>query len=390
MSGNSISYIIYFSFLYLCAFPKHFKKNEELIKYLVIFSLIIFIGLRGYVATDYSVYAIKYREAATLLDDNFIGYFLSPASSFEKGFTLFMCFCRTFSDNYFFFQLINFLIDLYLFNIFINYFLDKKLHIIAYIALFCFQGFIIELNLLRNSKAIMMFCVSLIYLDKRKYLNYCLLNFLGSLFHISAIFYFVLPFFIFKKVSKKIILFLFIIGNIFFVLRIKWIFPIAKFVLPIFGQSRISQLISTYVLLTENATKYSLGFGFIERNLTYLLMLYYQDKILKKEPGKIIFINMVYINNFIYLLCSEFLILTQRLPPLVASGYWIMIPSIYCYFVKKERKYIYWIILLFYLLIKISAWTTSNYMKYTNAIFTEQNLELSSSLMEKELLKEIE
>ena len=96
---------------------------------------------------------------------------------------------------------------------------------------------------------------------------------------------------------------------------------------------------------------------------------------------------MVYLNNFMYLFCSEVLVLTQRLPPLIACGYWIMIPSIYSYIKDIYKKNVYWVLLLLYVLLKISTWTSTNYMRYSNALFTKQDLEQSTALIKKEYLR---
>jgi hypothetical protein len=143
-------------------------------------------------------------------------------SSKEKGFLVYAIICKTISENYFFFQAVSSIIDIAVLYYFFKMYIEDR--IALGFAFFCaFGGIPIAVNFLRNVKGILLFIISIKYLRERKLAPYMALNMLGFLFHVSSVIYLPLYFILHRKIPRKVILLLLIIGNGVYLLEIKWI-----------------------------------------------------------------------------------------------------------------------------------------------------------------------
>lgn len=373
---NALSYLLFLIILFsVSLIPKQAGKccKSFFQHYYIILSLLFFIGLRGFIVTDWVQYYPFYRDYVPDLLHIYPKYWTTY--NWERGFLLYCSIIKSLTNNFFTFQLISFAIDLLLINDFIKKNVEREYYAFAYACFFVFQGFVIETNLLRNSKAIVLFLYSISYIKEHK-VKYLLINILGCFFHISAFLYVFAVFFLEKRINKRMILFLFIIGNIFFILHIKWISIFLGTLLNILGQSRLRSLIIGYGLL-EKENSFHIGFGYIERLLYFLFVYTCHDKLLKKNQNFQIFLNMFYIYSFIYLYFSEFYLFVQRFPMLFIPAFWIIIPEIYSIIKGKNKKTMFLLFLVFYSCLKIFLQCDEPNYRYTNALVTEQNYEQS-------------
>lgn len=334
--------------------------------------LLIFIGFRGFIVTDWGIYYpyFEYRVPTLCCNTDEIKSFINTWP-WEKGFLVYSIIMKTLFPNYFLFQFFSFLFDLIIIHITFVRYIPRKYFPIAYAVFFVFQGFVIEVNLLRNSKAIMLFLLSIPYLQDRKFFKYVLLNILGSMFHISGLLYIPLYFILNKEFNKKYILLFFVLGNIFFFSKIKVVSTLLVFIAPFFEGTRFASLISAYGLISEDFSSYSIGIGFIERTFTFFLVLYFQNQIITKNKNLCIFINLLYVYFFCYLYLAEVKILIERMTLLFVAGYWISFPIIYEK-LSKNRK-IYFVLFLFiYGILKMMVQCDEPIYSYTNVLFEEQ------------------
>ena len=150
-------YILYFfslAFLFLMPIQVGFKNRYFITHFYTILTILLFIGFRGFIVTDWVVYYKFYSFVPDLfsVNESFWNYL-----NWERGFLLYTLLIKTLTRNYFIFQFISFLIDLLFIDYFIKNNVSEKNYVLAYICFFVFQGFIIEVNLLRSSKAICLF-----------------------------------------------------------------------------------------------------------------------------------------------------------------------------------------------------------------------------------------
>ena len=350
----SLPYIIFFLFIVFQSIP--INKNDHLNKniqyYAAFIGFVFFIGLRGFIYHDWRNYYPAYAEAPSLLEGIsrlilFIRYNL-----WEPGFNVYLTLFKTISSNYFFFQAVSFLIDIILLYIILKEYINNYI-ILGFVFFILFDGYRLSINLLRNMKGILLFLISIKYCINKRIIPYIFINIIGSLFHISSIIFIPLYFLLNMKYSRKLVFILFILGNVVFILRIQWI----KDIVYIFGNTfdfRLAIRALAYINSSVHSISlYNFGFGFIERQLSFLLIFLLYPKLYKNNENINIFVNIFYIYCFIFLFCSEMIILFDRVAILFVCSYWIIYPSIYK-IISKKYKYIFLILILMYGVPKIN------------------------------------
>lgn len=381
----SFPYIAVFLFLCMCAIPATTGKNRFVNtfgqKYALFAALTVFVGLRGFIYSDWRNYYPFYISIPTLFDGkDFIVHFLAKSSlgSFEKGFILFSILIKTISDNYFFYQFVLYLIDFIVLHAFFKTYIPDEI-LLGFVFFYVFNGVIgygISINLLRNAKGLLLFLISLPYLQKRKMVAYFLLNGVGMLFHISSVFYIPLYFVLRKRLNHSFYIFIFIIGNIVYLLQIHFLSGVLKSVSSIaFGHT--AKLLDRYIGNEKWNSSYGISIGYLERVFTYILILYFSKRLYKKESN-IILVNCLYLYILSYLYFSEMRIFTDRLPLLFAFAYWVIYPQIYS-FLSKDRKVAFWGIFVLYTVLKIAIGTNSIEHLYDNALFLKYSFQERSA-----------
>ena len=371
----SLPYIALFLFLCGFAIPVTTGKNRLMNtywqRYAFFACLIAFVGLRGFIFTDWKNYYSFYEAAPTLFDGTeAIVTFLSKSryAVFEKGFSLFSILIKTISDNYFFYQFVSFSIDVVILYAFFKMYVPNAV-LLAFVFFYVFNGVIgqgIQINFLRNAKAMMLFLISLPYLQKRKYAVYVLLNIIGAFFHISSILYIPLCFILRKRFSRLFYIAIFIMGNAIYLLQIRYISVLLKSASVIAG-GQIAYIINRYIDNSKWNTSYGISIGYFERVFTYILVLCFSKRLYKKDCN-IVFINCLFLYVLLYLYFSEMKILTDRLPLLFAFSYWVIYPQIYS-FLSKNNKLLFWGIFILYATLKIANGHRSILNLYDNALF---------------------
>ncbi|MGL4347432.1 MAG: EpsG family protein [Chitinophagaceae bacterium] len=341
--------------------------NTKYVRWAVIIGFLFFFGLRGHVYTDFINYYPYFQDLPTIWDGfKFTDYV------FDIGFEWYSMIIKSIWDNYFFWVFINTLIDVLILNIIFKRY--SKYYVLSFILFILFQGIIIEFNFYRNVKAIMLFLLSLKYLEERKLTKYMILNLIGMSFHISSIIYLPLYFFLHKRFSIKLLIAIFVIGNIIFLFQIQYIEPIFQTLGNIFG-GKIQEKIVIYFASEYFSKPYGLSIGYIERFLSYLFVLTYYKKLIQVNKQNILFINgyILYFICFFYF--SEATVVTERVSLLFVFSYWILFTNIYSLFYHKNKKYIFIFVLLTYGSLKLIKLNSDIIMKYENLLFEVQSFQ---------------
>jgi hypothetical protein len=234
-------------------------------------------------------------------------------------------------------------------------------------AAFYVWGLYMEMDLLRNIKAIMLFLISIKYLQSRKIIPFMLLNITGALFHISSLFYIPVYFIAIFKFHRGITFLMWTIGNIIFIFQIQWIIGILSFVDKALSIQRVSFLIQRYSIHDVYSSTYGMSLGYIERQLTFILAWSLQNKLTTNKNNRV-FINLAYMYSFSYLYFSEMFILAARIPQLFLCSYWILYPGIYN-ILSKERKYLFLCLFLAYGIMRIAYNNAMPGRRYENFLF---------------------
>jgi hypothetical protein len=380
----SLPYISIFFFLYINSIPI-LKKNgmSTLLQILIATAvLLIFIGFRGFVYTDWQSYYVVYKRCPSMLEGfsrvkAYIDNSLNNPGGMEIGFMLYMVLCKTISPDYFFLQIFSSAIDfIIIYFVFKN--IIHKYIVMAFLFFILFGGLVLEFNLLRNVKGILFFIISLKYVENRSFYKFISINILGSLFHISSVLFFPLYFVLNKRIPKKLVLMLFIIGNIIYLLQIEW-FRVILILISSYLPARLEILTDIYLSHELTSKASGITIGYIERFITFIVLYYNWDKLILAHKYNNIFINIAVIYLFIMLFFSEIVILIGRVGPLFIFHYWFLYPQIYS-FLTKNYKIVFLGLLLIYGFLKMS--TNSNVQTiYDNILFGHKSYNERVSLI---------
>lgn len=349
----ALPYILFTFFLVLFAIDGNvFIKNNAFYKSIRNFSLasvvivsIFFIGCRGFVEADWYFYLPYFEKTPSFFDgEEKIRYFFRT-NAWETGYGIFSIICKTLTDNYLAYQFICFLIDFIVLHFFFKEYCGKY-YFLGWCLFWIFQGFVFEIIILRNAKAIMLFLISIKYAQNKKIIKYILLNLLGLMFHSSAIFYFPLYFFFQMKRNKKLELFLFLVGIYIYILQIPIVKPILKSIargLP----GRYGWMVVAYLDSKQFSASYGITIGFLERVFSFILIFKFSSQIIKEDERMKIFWYLFLLFQFSYLFLSDFTILLGRISNLFICSYWVLYTKVFGK-LKKNWKYIFLFLLVLY------------------------------------------
>lgn len=320
---NSIPYLIlvfFLFFLYLNESKKITIISVKNARKLSFVTLLIFIGLRGHIYSDFINYYTFFEYLPNIFD-------LTPSTFtdwlFEPGFILYSSIIKTIVPNYFGWVFVNTLIDLLVFRyIFKRYTCSEILPFIFFLA---FNGLYIEFNLYRNVKAIDLFLLSLPFLENRKCLPYMLLNIIGTTFHSSSIVFIPLYFILGKEIPRYIRWIGIIIANVIFLLQFSVISDFLNS-LSFFQSMSFYDKLSGHIENSE--AEQNISFGYIERTFSIFTFTLLYDKLVKQSRSNIIFYNCFWLFYVSFLCFYEVQVLVDRIPTLFMFSYWILYPNI--------------------------------------------------------------
>ena len=381
----SLPYICVFFLLMVFALPIRSKRlstvDERIVQYSGTFLLLfVFLGLRGFIFSDWKSYYPFFSVAPTLFDGmTVINSFIQsgPYSAWEQGFLWYSILVKTICNNYFFWQAISYVIDFCVMHWLFATYVPRRI-VLCFVFTFVF-GLIIQGNLMRNIKAILLFMISLRFIESKKIIPYICLNLIGSLFHISALIYLPLYFFLSKRVSKKLLIVLFILGNIIYIAQIPWCLSILEFLASLLN-NRLSDLIRDYIASSSYSVSYGVTIGYIERTGTFILMMIYHKKLCSNTSSNIFF-NCLMLYLFSYLYLSEMRILTDRIPALFSFSYWFLYPILY-EIISKSKKTLFLCLFCFYSCSKLLFGGKSILYNYDNALFLKWNFEERTRILD--------
>ncbi len=316
----------------------------------------LFFAFRGFINTDWLTY---YEEFDKCSWDMLFNY--EMGKSREPGFLIFMLICKTIYPDYHFFVFIHTILITYLLVTFLRRYSNNIM--LALVLSLVFEGFTINVNLMRNSTSIYLFLCAIPYLYERKALPYYGLCLLALSFHFSAIVYFPLYFFLHKKLNKWIYLGIFITCLIIFILHIPLFLRLLQ--LSGIGGAFVDLKVDAY---TELSVARGFGMGFIERLITGILVFCYYDKLRNTRPENTIFINSLiifFITNFMF---SEFAEISKRIYILFIYAYWILWGDLIKCFFYQNNRYIFCTFVGLYCLLKTATTLNAPIHQYDNLL----------------------
>ena len=190
----SIPYLIFILFLLSIFFLQNSinftQRSIRALNMAVTLVFLLFFGFRGFIGWDWTLYFPFYEQLGNIFHLNFSEH------RFDIGFVIYASLIKTLNFDYHSFVFISTLIDVVLLHIFFKRYLPEKYYALGFAVFFAFWGFILETDLMRNVKGMLLFLLSLKYIENRNLSKFLLLNMLGLSFHWSSIVFFPLYFFL--------------------------------------------------------------------------------------------------------------------------------------------------------------------------------------------------
>ncbi len=363
--SNSFAYILLIFVFCILAFIFENTEDNTLkkrIRYSSVAIFVFFFGLRGFILSDW----INYYEYFYNCDFSYLWEWYNTQGVAEPGFSLLCLIVKSIWCNYHFFVFVCCIIDTAL----LLRFFDKRTDNIplALTIYICFEGLLISTNFMRNSIAILLFLNAIDYIENRDAKKYFLIIAIAVTFHVSALLYVPLYFFLHRKCNKWIYLTVFIVCNIVFIGKIS----LVSTALGILGvDESLSMKIRAYTEIYDKSTKISIGY--LERLFTGILIFCYYNKLSDVRKENILFINAVMAYFMSFFLLSEFEVLSKRICALFAFSYWILwIDLLKCFAIENNKK-LFATFIGCYCILKIGSSTMLPDFKYENLLFGIQS-----------------
>ena len=310
-----IPYMEVFGFLLLGGAIDVFGKNERKKHMLFVFSIILligFLGLRGFIGWDWWAYYPSYNN-------------LPGGFTYEIGYEILSSVFYKMGLSYHHFTFINTVVDILI----LAYVLKKysKYPIFSMFLFLAVQGLSFEVDLLRNAKAVLLFIISIQFIKERKLIPFLILNILGMIFHMSSVIYLPMYFILNRNYSRKIILPLIILGNIYYLFDTKLFIHILEYMSSVLPAA-VGGKITSYLSIIPQNYKLPIGTLYFERLVTFIMVFFF----LHKEKGSrekenqysLIMENSFYIFYLIFLFTSEFFIASTRIGILFIYANWFL------------------------------------------------------------------
>ena len=310
-----IPYMEVFGFLLLGGAVDVFGKNERKKHMLFVFSIILligFLGLRGFIGWDWWAYYPSYNN-------------LPNGFNYEIGYEIWSNIFYKIGLSYHHFTFINTVADILI----LAYVLKKysKYPIFSMFLFLAVQGLSFEVDLLRNAKAVLLFIISIQFIKERKLIPFLILNILGMTFHMSSVIYLPMYFILNRNYSRKIVLPLIILGNIYYLFDTKLFIHILEYMSSVLPAAVGGKIISYLSIIPQNY-KLPIGTLYFERLVTFIMVFFFLHKEKnhreKENPYSLIMENSFYIFYLIFLFTSEFFIASTRIGILFIYANWFL------------------------------------------------------------------
>jgi hypothetical protein len=324
---------------------------------------LLFIGLRGYIGTDWYSYRLIFDRVPTLFSGGW-GDFWS-ANLLEPGFVCFVSASKTLWNNYHFFVFLNACADVAILHLFLKRYANGG-YALGFLVFLVMGGLTLS-DLLRNVRSIGFFLLSLPYLSARRAVPYFGLNGLGMCFHITSILYLPLYWLLHRRWPKWVFIAVFIAGNAIFLLRIEFVRPLIERLAEGLG-GRFAHLQAQYLLNELFDERYRLSLGYIERIVTSLLVLGFYGKLLRERATNVLFVNayVLYFASFFFL--SEIREFAARFSLLFIFSYWALVPALYRTMQVRFNRGLFLTAICLYALLKTAGLTGNLLYRYDNLL----------------------
>ncbi len=379
----SLPYVGFILFMILLAFWEflniNLKRGNYWIRVITISSFLLFFGFRGFVGRDIFNYYDLFKALPTIWDWNSKTF--SSYSYIEIGYRVYVTLIKSISANFSFFIFISVLIDVIVLDITFKRY--SKYYVLSFILYIIMYGHVFEMEQLRNCKSVMLFLLSLPYLENKKFVPYLILNLIGLSFHSTSLIFIIAYFFLIREFSIYFYLSVFIVGNLLFLFKVEYIQSLFNF-FGVFLDDGIVGKVNRYFNLSSYKNEFGFSIGYLERIITFILVcLIYRPKLIQQNRTNIIFINLYTLFFISFFFLSEMVVAVVRVSALFTFSYAIIYPNLYKEFKLLIYKYIFMFLLTSYASMRLITYHSVIEYKYENILLDKININLRRDIQRK-------
>ena len=335
--------------------------------------LLFFFGCQCFVWNDWVNYYPYYTHLPSSIHQLFktkidFPYFRVYNQDFEIGFVLYSFLIKLFGFDYFGWVFLNSLVDfIVLYVIFKRY---SHSVVLSFVAFLIFDGLSFEFNLFRNSKAILLFLLSIPYGMQRQLCFYVLLNSIGAMFHLSSLLYIPCYWCLFREIHLKWMWVIFVLSNILFIAGTVFVTDSISHV--------FSMLFSGIGVVMEKVERYTtthlrasaiFSWTYLLRSILMLYVLLNFSKLRRQRGTNLLFINSLLLYVSAANIFSSIGVLYVRVTALFSFAAWIMIVNSIYLQVNRVRQLL---VVLFVLIagVKIAGESSPIMLIYRNVFWS--------------------
>ncbi len=343
-------------FLFLWLVEKRNHKKELSVRFTCLFIFVVFFSFRGFVAWDW----ISYYDWFNLPNDEQI---LNVCR--DKGFAVFMIIVRFITDDYHVFIFINSIIDLYLLHKIFNEYAKYNYALMFFLYFTLYID--VEMDMLRNIKSILLFFYSLRFVKTNTKI-YLILNIVGLLMHSSSIIYFILSLFIFKQFNRRLVLVLFVLGNVLFLTQMGVFSALFRPISSVANLGEFQFIYEAYSNSERYSAQYGVSYGYVEKLISFIFIYSYSSRIIKYDQRLRPLVNMYYFFVLLGFYFSDFMIIVGRGGLLLRFSYIILFPALLQVIRIGQIRKMYIIFISLYLLSRMVLVTNNIMYEYENVL----------------------
>ena len=372
----ALPYILLVIFMGLVGVLYHYSCKDNQKFYLAAIAILVFwvfFAFRGYILGDWS----EYHQMFEHIDVSKLFIFSRRENEkfIEPGFSALMYLSKSICKEYLFFSFLCSTINTVLF---VN-FLRKTIENIPFVLMIyiAFGGLVISTDLMRNSLALFIVLNALPFIKQRRFVPYVIACIIASSFHLSALVFIPLYFFIHLSLPKYLFLGSLLITFPLRLAHISFIENIARF---FHVEENFQFFYRAYIEV------YGEGGGSLMEGLVYMfigiLVFIYYDKLKNIHPYSTIIVNALIAYLILWMLFGEFAVLCQRITMLFAFGMWI-VPHylIQCMSIENNKRLFFAFMTI--LCIKYMSGLEHPDFRYENILFGADKYEQRLLIYEK-------
>lgn len=359
MQDNSLPYFgLFFILLFLFIIERYSNKNKlktrQRLRLCSFFIFALFFSFRGYIGSDWFNYKMSYDITSW---DKWL------LSDYEFGFSALVKTLKLIGLDYFYTVAVITVLQLYLFDKFINRHFTSI--VLPYVFLFALFPIVI-IDLQRNFLSILIVMNGIHFLQNGNRKRFYIYVLMGCLFHLSAIVFFILPFFNKYKFGKIILPTLFFLGFIVYIFQINFYKEVLFSVGQLLG-GRLEHLITQASGEQEKA--YGISFGIIEKVFLSVLVIKNYHRLSGKH---LLFLNLCVIYLLIYFYFSTSQSFINRFASLFMFGYIWYYVYLFDFYKKQKGFGMIAFFIISFLGLRIYAGYSQDIYRYKNTLFEKE------------------